>query len=248
MINQFKFKDKVVVVVGGANGIGEACANYMASLGSHIIILDKDGAAAKSVSENIPNSLSFELDICDANQIDEVFEKVPNVDVLVNSAGVARRQPALDHNKSDWDLVANVNTTGSFLCAQAAARKMVKAKQPGCITNIASIMGLSGGGIYPNVSYQTSKGAIVNMTRALAVEWAPYDIRVNSVAPTYVRTEFIRPLLDDPYTVRRIEEMTPLGKIAEPGDVAAAVAFLSSSAASMITGHTLPVDGGFLAQ
>jgi NAD(P)-dependent dehydrogenase (short-subunit alcohol dehydrogenase family) len=109
-------------------------------------------------------------------------------------------------------------------------------------------MGLSGGGIYPNVSYQTSKGAIVNMTRALAVEWAPYDIRVNSVAPTYVRTEFIRPLLDDPYTVRRIEEMTPLGKIAEPGDVAAAVAFLSSSAASMITGHTLPVDGGFLAQ
>ena len=159
MIDQFKLKDKVVVVVGGANGIGEACANYMASLGSHIIILDKDGAAAKSVSENIPNSLSFELDICDANQIDEVFEKVPNVDVLVNSAGVARRQPALDHNKSDWDLVANVNTTGSFLCAQAAARKMVKAKQPGCITNIASIMGAFRGGYLPQCLVSNVKGS-----------------------------------------------------------------------------------------
>ena len=109
-------------------------------------------------------------------------------------------------------------------------------------------MGLSGGGLYPNVSYQTSKGAIVNMTRALAVEWAPHGIRVNAVAPTYVRTPLIAALLAQPELVRRIEDMTPLRRIAEPADVAGAILFLASPAAEMITGHTLPVDGGFLAQ
>jgi NAD(P)-dependent dehydrogenase (short-subunit alcohol dehydrogenase family) len=97
-------------------------------------------------------------------------------------------------------------------------------------------------------SYQATKGAIVNMTRALAVEWAPHAIRVNAVAPTYVRTELIGPILRDPELVARIEAMTPLRKLAEPADIAAAIAFLASPAATMITGHTLAVDGGFLAQ
>jgi NAD(P)-dependent dehydrogenase (short-subunit alcohol dehydrogenase family) len=98
------------------------------------------------------------------------------------------------------------------------------------------------------VSYQATKGAIVNMTRALAVEWAPHSIRVNAVAPTYVRTVLIEPIVKDPELVARIEAMTPLRKLAAPADVAAAIAFLVSPAAAMITGHTLAVDGGFLAQ
>ncbi len=118
----------------------------------------------------------------------------------------------------------------------------------GAIVNVASIMGLSGGGLYPNISYQTTKGAVVNMTRALAVEWAPHRIRVNAVAPTYVRTPFIAPLLAQPDLVAKIEAMTPLRRLAEPEDVAAAILFLASDAAGMVTGHTLPVDGGFLAQ
>ena len=109
-------------------------------------------------------------------------------------------------------------------------------------------MGLSGGGLYPNISYQTTKGAVVNMTRALAVEWAPHGIRVNAVAPTYVRTPFIAPILEKPELVERIKAMTPLGRLAEPEEVAASILFLASNAAAMITGHTLPVDGGFLAQ
>jgi 2-deoxy-D-gluconate 3-dehydrogenase len=141
-----------------------------------------------------------------------------------------------------------VNVTGSFLCAREAARLMIGRAGGGAIVNVASIMGLSGGGLYPNISYQTSKGAVVNMTRALAVEWAPHGIRVNAVAPTYVRTPFIAPLLAQPDLVRRIEEMTPLRRLAEPADVASAILFLASPAAAMITGHTLPVDGGFLAQ
>jgi NAD(P)-dependent dehydrogenase (short-subunit alcohol dehydrogenase family) len=118
----------------------------------------------------------------------------------------------------------------------------------GAVVNVASIMGLSGGGLYPNISYQTSKGAVVNMTRALAIEWAPHDIRVNAVAPTYVRTRLIAPLLESAELTARIVAMTPLGRLAEPEDVAAAIAFLASPAAGMITGCVLPVDGGFLAQ
>jgi NAD(P)-dependent dehydrogenase (short-subunit alcohol dehydrogenase family) len=118
----------------------------------------------------------------------------------------------------------------------------------GSIVQIASIMGFSGGGLYPNISYQTSKGAIVNMTRALAVEWAPQKIRVNAVAPTWVKTPFIAGLQDKPELMQRIEAVTPLGRLAEPEEIASAVLYLASPASAMVTGHTLLVDGGFLAQ
>jgi NAD(P)-dependent dehydrogenase (short-subunit alcohol dehydrogenase family) len=113
---------------------------------------------------------------------------------------------------------------------------------------VSSIMGLSGGGLYPNVSYQSTKGAIVNMTRALAVEWAGQGIRVNAVAPTWVRTELTQGLFGNPDLVERILDMTPMRCLAEPADIADAIVFLASDKARMITGHTLPVDGGFLAQ
>ncbi|MBP8297645.1 MAG: SDR family oxidoreductase, partial [Burkholderiales bacterium] len=116
------------------------------------------------------------------------------------------------------------------------------------IVNVSSIMGLSGGGLYPNISYQSTKGALVNMTRALAVEWAGHGIRVNAVAPTWVRTDLTAGLMENPDLLDRIKAMTPLGRLAEPREVADAIVFLASDQASMITGHTLPVDGGFLAQ
>jgi NAD(P)-dependent dehydrogenase (short-subunit alcohol dehydrogenase family) len=125
---------------------------------------------------------------------------------------------------------------------------MLRAGRGGAIVNTASIMGISGGGLYPNISYQATKGAVVNMTRALAVEWAKEKIRVNAVAPTYVKTAFIASLMQRPELVSEIERMTPLGRLAEPEEVAAAILFLASPAASMITGQILAVDGGFLAQ
>src|SRR5690242_189971 len=141
-----------------------------------------------------------------------------------------------------------VNATGSFLCARAAARHMLELELGvGRIVNIASIMGFSGG-IYPNVSYQATKGAVVNMTRALAVEWAQSGIRVNAVAPTWVRTDLTAAVLDRPGVMERVAELTPMRRLATPEEVALAILFLASPAASMITGHTLPVDGGFLAQ
>jgi len=137
--------------------------------------------------------------------------------------------------------------TAVFLCTKVAVRYMLAAGRGGAIVNVASIMGLSGG-TYPNIAYKATKGAVVNMTRALAVEWAGYNIRVNAVAPTWVRTQFIATLTSRPEMVARMEAMTPLGRLAEPEEVATAILFLASPAASMVTGHILAVDGGFLAQ
>ena len=170
------------------------------------------------------------------------------VDIVVNNAGIAIRRPAVDLPLDDWNRVIGVNMTGVFLCARTAARHMIASGRGGAIVNTASIMGISGGGLYPNISYQATKGAVVNMTRALAVEWAANGIRVNAVAPTYVRTPLIASILEQPELVEKIKAMTPLKRLAEPAEVAAAILFLASPAAAMITGHTLPVDGGFLAQ
>jgi NAD(P)-dependent dehydrogenase (short-subunit alcohol dehydrogenase family) len=122
------------------------------------------------------------------------------------------------------------------------------ARKSGVIINTASIMGLSGGGLYPNISYQSTKGAVVNLTRSLAVEWAPEGVRVNAIAPTWVRTDFIKPLTDNPDLLARMQAMTPMGKIAEVSDIVGGVVYLASPAASMVTGHVLAIDGGFLAQ
>jgi NAD(P)-dependent dehydrogenase (short-subunit alcohol dehydrogenase family) len=246
---------RVAIVTGGARGIGRETAETLAEVGAHVVLADLDMQAVESAAAEIRASgrhatatVANVADEASVNaMVQATLEREGRLDILVNNAGIAIRRPAVDLALGDWDKVLSVNLTGSFLCARAAARPMIAAGS-GAIVNVASIMGLSGGGLYPNVSYQATKGAIVNMTRALAVEWAAHAIRVNAVAPTYVRTDLIGPILKDPELVARIEAMTPLKKLAEPADIAAAIAFLVSPAAAMITGHTLAVDGGFLAQ
>lgn len=252
----FRLDDQTALVTGGGSGIGRSTAMLLAEAGARVIVADRDAdsgeEAAACILRQGGSARAVQVDVTDETAIERMFDDVISqegtIDHLVNSAGLAIRRPATDHLVSDWERVVSVNMTGVFLCARTAARHMIAAKRDGSIINVASIMGLSGGGLYPNISYQTTKGAVVNMTRALAVEWAPHGIRVNAVAPTYVRTPFIAPLLAQPELVAKIEAMTPLGRLAEPDDVAAAILFLSSRAAAMITGHTLPVDGGFLAQ
>jgi NAD(P)-dependent dehydrogenase (short-subunit alcohol dehydrogenase family) len=251
----FRLDRKIAVVTGGARGIGRAAAAALAEAGAAVAILDRDGAAAeasaRAIVGNGPAVSAHAADVTDEEALERAFATVAQhhggVDILVNSAGIGLRHAAVDHPLADWDKVVAVNLTGVFLCSRIAARRMMH-RGGGAIVNLASIMGFSGGGIYPNVSYQATKGAVVNMTRALAVEWAQSQIRVNAVAPTWVRTDLTAGLLDQPGVTERIAELTPLRRLATPEEVAHAILFLASPAAAMITGHTLPVDGGFLAQ
>ena len=250
----FRLDKEVVVITGGAAGLGRAMADVLAGQGAHVVILDIDAAGAATAASEIVNSggsaEDYQFDVLDETAVDKTISDIAlrhgHIDVLVNNAGIAQRLPATEIPRDVWERVMGINTTGVFLCARSAVRHMIAQGTKGRIVNIASIMGFSGG-IYPNIAYNTSKGAVVNMTRALAVEWAPHGIRVNAVGPTFVRTSLAEPLFANPETYEEIKWFTPMGKEAHPADIAYGVLFLAAHESKMITGHTLPIDGGFLA-
>ncbi|MGE4063422.1 MAG: SDR family NAD(P)-dependent oxidoreductase [Rhodospirillaceae bacterium] len=252
----FRLDGKVALVTGGGSGIGRAIALAFAHAGAWVGVLDRDEMKAVAVAREIvkigQQSFAVAADVSSEADVERavaaVLGEFGGLDILVNSAGAAIRKPSVELPLADWDKVIAVNVTGTFLASRHAARAMLAAGKGGCIINVASIMGFSGGGIYPNISYQTSKGAVVNMTRALAVEWAKQGVRVNAIAPQWVNTPFIEGLRDKPDVIARIKEMVPIGRLAEPEEIAGAAVFLASNAASMVTGHVLAVDGGFLAQ
>jgi NAD(P)-dependent dehydrogenase (short-subunit alcohol dehydrogenase family) len=223
-------KGKTAVVTGGAKGIGAATAKLFENAGARVEVLD----------------IETGCDVTDEEQVRKAFARLGGLDVLVNNAGRAIRRTALEVKKEEWDAVLDLNLTALFLCSRLAHPHMKK-RGGGAIVNLASIMGLSGG-IYPNASYQASKGGVVNLTRALALEWAADNIRVNAVAPTYVPTDLTVPIFSNPEVLQTVKGHTPLGRFPEPEDIAAAILFLASDAARCITGVTLPVDSGYLAR
>ena len=225
-------------------------------MGATTIVLDRDQAGAeetvrlaaelpgKAVIRCIDLAKTEEIDSC----VDGIAAEFGRIDVLVNSAALNFAGPALEMREEIWDRVIDVNLSGVFFAARAAARHMM-AHRTGRIVNVASIGGLSAGITgknKPNASYRASKGGVVNLTRALAIEWAPH-IRVNAVAPGYVHTPMVAVLSNDPVRRKAVEDLVPMGRIADPADIAWPIAFLTSSASSMITGQILTVDGGLLA-
>jgi NAD(P)-dependent dehydrogenase (short-subunit alcohol dehydrogenase family) len=229
-VDLLDLKGKTAVVTGGAKGIGAATAKLLREAGARVEVLD----------------IETGCDVTNESSVRDSFGRIGAIDILVNNAGRAIRKSALEVTKEEWDAVLELNLTALFLCSRLAHPHMKK-RGGGAIVNLASIMGLSGG-IYPNASYQASKGGVVNLTRALALEWAPDNIRVNAVAPTYVRTDFTVPIFSNPEVMKTVMAHTPLGRFPEPEDVAAAILFLASDAARCITGVTLPVDSGYLAR
>ncbi len=253
-LNKVRLDDRVAVVTGGGSGLGRASAKALAELGAFVVVTDRDEAAAQAVAEEIASAggkASAEtMNVSYEEQIDTTLDTVAaahgRLDILVNSAGIGGYPGALDMETDVWRKIVQVNLDGTFLCARAAARHMV-AQESGAIVNIASMYGLIGSVLKTNTAYQASKGGVVNMTRALALEWAEHKVRVNAVAPGYAATQLTEWLLSKSDQRAQIEGLTPMGRPVEPHEVAAAVTFLASDAASMVTGHTLPVDGGWVA-
>lgn len=247
------FSGRCAVVTGGANGIGLASAQLLVAHGASVIVVDRDTEALARLDEEALDGSRVgrvQGDVSLESNVQTVFERArtfsDRVDILVNNVGIGARKPTTELDTETWSTVLDVNLTSCFLCSREFARR-ANPDRSGAIVNVASIMGLVGNDIYPNISYHASKGGLINLTRALAVEWAGRNIRVNAVAPTFVETGLTTQLLSDADTSRQIVDKTPLGKLADPRDVANAIVFLASDAASMITGSVLPVDGGWLA-
>ena len=246
---------RVAVVTGAAHGIGRATALALSAGGAAVVIMDIDKAAVEDVAGRIRNngarSRAAEVDVSDEAAVDRAMDRTVaefgRLDILVNNAGLGARTPTVDLETQAWRKAMDVGLDGAFYCSRAAGRQMI-AQASGAVVNVSSIMGLCGGGLYPNLAYHTAKGGLVNFTRALALEWAAHGVRVNAVAPTFARTQLTENLLVEPGMEASIIASTPIGRLVEPEEVAYAIHFLASDAAAMITGHTLPVDGGWLAR
>jgi NAD(P)-dependent dehydrogenase (short-subunit alcohol dehydrogenase family) len=240
-------------VTGAARGIGATITREFLRAGARVAAIDWDAAAlAATVDELAGQGLSARphvLDVTDDAAAERCFAQVVEtlgpIDVAIANAGIVNRGPALEMSAADFRRTIDVNVTGTFLTARLAARSMIG--RGGAIVNLASVMGLSGG-LFPNAAYQSSKGAVVNMTRALALEWAEHGIRVNAVAPTFVETPLTQAVFADPERMKLVMGHAPLGRLPDTMDIAHATLFLASDAASAVTGVILAVDSGYLAK
>src|SRR6478735_1603891 len=255
----FELPGKAAIITGAGRGIGKATAELFAAAGAAVAVIDVSGEHAQRTAEAVGSmggtAIPIVCDVTGEKAVEAAFaqaaEELGGIDILVNNAGMAIRKPATEVPLADWQKVIDLNLTALFVCSRVAARYMRQPRRDspagGAIVNLASIMGLSGG-IFPNASYQASKGGVVNLTRALALEWAQDDIRVNAVAPTFVRTDLTVPIFGNPQMLEKVMAHTPLGRLPEADDIAAAIVYMCSPAARCITGVTLPVDSGYLAR
>lgn len=246
--------EKIVVITGGARGIGLETAKAMSRAGAVVVLADQDGSQAEASAREIvaggARAFGHALDVTDPEAVtafaDRIVAERGRVDVLVNSAGIARITPALETPDNEWRLIMDVNVNGVFWCSRALGRHMVAAGR-GSIVNLGSMSGLIVNRPQAAAAYIASKAAVHMMTKALACEWAKNGVRVNALAPGYIATDMTLQMRARPELFDTWMDMTPMGRCGEPAEVAATAVFLASDAASYVTGAILSVDGGYTA-
>ena len=251
----FRLDGEVALITGGGDGFGRIASMTYANAGASVAVTDIDKAKADAVVAEITtgggHAVALELDVANRTAIkttiDDAVETLGGLHVIVNNAGITRRGPTLDMTDDDWDSVFEVDQTAVVMGSKVAASHMIK-HGDGRIINLASIVGLVGNRHFAHIGYQAAKGAIVNITRGLAVEWADQGVRVNAIAPTFFRTNFgAARMQSNPDLVAAIEADTPMGRFGEPWELAGGLLYLATKASSMVTGVTLPIDGGWTA-
>lgn len=250
-----ELKDKIAIITGARRGMGRTHALALAEAGAKVVVSDISLEDCQKVVEEIKKNggeaIAMKCDVSKKAEVDEMVKKTieefGKVDVLVNNAGICQFKPFLELTEEDWDRTLDINLKGYFLCAQAVAKEMVKQKS-GVIVNIASVaMGQQGIG-FPNIAhYCASKGGIVAMTEALAVELATYNIRVNAIAPGMIETSMIEQVKEDPKMMVAMLANVPMHRAGKPEEVSNLVVFLASDKSSYMTGSIVVVDGGWLA-
>ena len=244
-----RFIDKVVVVTGAGSGIGEATARRFSQEGACVVLSDRNKGKLEKVAADLPadRTLVCTADVSSFKDMEALIaktvKKFGGLHVLVSNAGVAKMGTVVSGKFEDWEKTMAVNVNGVFYGARAAMPHLIRSR--GCIVNVASVSGL--GGDWGFAFYNTSKGAVVNLTRAMALDHGKDGVRVNSVCPSLTLTPMTEDVKNNPQTMARFNERIALGRGAQPSEIAAAVAFLASDDASFITGVNLPVDGGVTA-
>ncbi len=247
-------KGKVVIITGARRGMGKADAMLFAKNGAKVVLADISQEECELVVDEIKKNggegLAVKCDVTNKKEIEEMVKKTVDkfgkVDILVNNAGICQFKPFLELTEEDWDRTLDINLKGYFLCAQAAAREMIKQKS-GAIINIASVvMGQIGMGMAGLAHYSASKGGIAALTKTLALEFAPYNIRVNAIAPGAIDTPMAAATKTDPKVLEATLAMIPLHRMGKAEEIANTVLFLTSDVSSYITGSIVVVDGGWL--
>jgi NAD(P)-dependent dehydrogenase (short-subunit alcohol dehydrogenase family) len=253
VMEKFNLKGNVAIVTGGARGLGKAMATALAQAGSNIVIADIDLKEAQKTANELQTegieAIAIQVDVTQPEQVEHmvnvVTEKFNRIDVLFNNAGIVQHVKIEDMELADWQKTMNVNLNSVFIVSKAVGKIMIKQKR-GSIINISSMSGIIVNTPQCQAAYNTSKAAVIMLTKSLAAEWAQHNIRVNTIAPGYMKTELTKPFFEgNSEMVRQWAELTPMKRPGIPEELQGIALYLASDASSFATGGVFVIDGGY---